>query len=532
MSQLTEQQFLGDGCRFMKQRIRVFAGLVLLIISVAAIGSRAHRVQASGLEEMPPSVIVSGDDPAGDLIADLYPGQGQTCVNGRTEECIRIIKPGMPPVDGTRKCVNGKWGQCIPNSGGNPPPPPPPVTGTVIPKYYILTVVYAPPGTNGGKASSSVNYGSGSTAGSTVSSSHSFKQSNTLSVTASAGLLGTKEDSAGFSFGLSNNQTDSQSVDIKKTQGTEINDVGPGQDGVDHDHDLIYLWLNPSVQITLFPTVGGTGVSKVTWKPLTTGATVITYLYVGWLRNPSTIPPGELQLLQRYGITPADYPQILKADPFWFKRPIESIQQIGAPDPKRFEQLFTTFPYEPPFSATDPVPTYKFTSTYAKTTSSTSTSQTETTVGLTLQTSGGFLSLFTLTIKDQATWTWTNTDTTSNSTGSTESATVTVGGPAFGYTGPTEMAVYYDKIYKTFLFFPVTGNPVLTGAVTLRAGQARFGQEVIVESNGAKYRTFTNAKGEYKVYGNVTGPVKVTVGGTTKNLPQLPPDRKMNIAMP
>jgi hypothetical protein len=176
------------------------------------------------------------------------------------------------------------------------------VTGTVTPKYYVLTVVYAPPGTNGGKSTSSVTYGSGSTEGSTVSSSDGFKQSDTLTVTASAGILGTSEDQAGVSLGYTNNSTNTKSVDIKITGTSEINDPGPASDGINHDHDLIYLWLNPAVQLKLFPTVSG-GVSSVAWQPVSSNQTIITYVYVGWLKNPSQMPPGELQLLQRFGIT-------------------------------------------------------------------------------------------------------------------------------------------------------------------------------------------------------------------------------------
>lgn len=60
-----------------------------------------------------------------------------------------------------------------------------PQTGTVRPRYQVLTLVYAPPGTNGGKSTSSVDYGSGSTTSTTTSASSSFKAG--IDVSASAG---------------------------------------------------------------------------------------------------------------------------------------------------------------------------------------------------------------------------------------------------------------------------------------------------------------------------------------------------------
>jgi hypothetical protein len=49
-------------------------------------------------------------------------------------------------------------------------------------------------------------------------------------------------------------------------------------------------------------------------------------------------------------------------------------------------------------------------------------------------------------------WTWTNTNSTSTGSGTTQSASLTVGGPAYGYTGVTELAVYKDTIFNTFAF--------------------------------------------------------------------------------
>src|SRR5437016_5745561 len=130
---------------------------------------------------------------------------------GATRGCSAKGKPGQQVCDG------GVWTVCV----ANPPAPPKPVTGNVTLKYYVLAVVYAPPGTNGGKSSSSVTYGSSSTLGSTVSSSDAFKTATNLSVTASQGVLGSAQ--AGVSFGYAANSSNTKTFDVKKTVSTEIN---------------------------------------------------------------------------------------------------------------------------------------------------------------------------------------------------------------------------------------------------------------------------------------------------------------------
>ena len=275
--------------------------------------------------------------------------------------------------------------------------------------------------------------------------------------------------------------------------------------------------------------------SSATWQPLNTGQTVITYVYVGWLKNPAQMPPGEMQLLQRYGISAADFPEMLKVDPY-SRTPIIGATRIGGgvPDPKRYQPLFTTFPYEPPYGPADPVPTYKFTATYSNTSTTSASAQTEYTVGLKLGAEGGFPGLAKLSLKDSLNWTWTSTNAHSSSSGTTESASVTVGGPAYGYQGSiADIAVYYDLIYRTFLFVPLpNAAPSMLGAVTASTGGTSAGREVIVVANGIKYRTFTNAKGEYRVYGNISGPVRIQSGSLIKDLPQLPTTRRVDIGPP
>lgn len=415
------------------------------------------------------------------------------CQDGKTVPCTIGGKRG------TRECVNGRFTPCFVE-----PDSPPTPTGTVAPRYYILSVIYAPPGTKGGGSTSSVAYGSGSTTGTTVGSSNSFKQNYKLTASASGGILGNGLE-VGTSFGYGRNSTNTSALDIKKATASEIAVRGPAIDGIDHDRDQIWLWLNPKVALAMTPT-------SASWTLQDAKTADIQFVFVGHLKNPSLMPPGVAERLQSHGITPQDYPEMLRADPF--------ANGAVAIDSVRYQTLHTTFPYEPPFAQGDPASTLKTTLSNSTTDSSSLSKQNEYAVGLTVTAKGDFLSLFKASVKSENSWTWTNVSTSSNSTNTAESAAVTVGGPAFGYTGPTDMAVYYDVLYKTFLFAPVTGPVQFKGTVTSRSGKKVGGHEVVVTANGKKYRAFTNSRGEYRIPERISGAVQLKVGSVAKQVPQ------------
>jgi hypothetical protein len=122
--------------------------------------------------------------------------------------------------------------------------------GTAVPKYLVLSVIYAPPGTNGGHSTSKVSYQAGSTTGTTTAASQSFKAANSISFEASGGILG-NGGGGGISFEWSRTRTDSQSLEIKKSTNSTIDRSGPSQDGINHDEDDILLLLNPTVDLGL-----------------------------------------------------------------------------------------------------------------------------------------------------------------------------------------------------------------------------------------------------------------------------------------
>lgn len=196
-------------------------------------------------------------------------------------------------------------------------------------------------------------YEAGSSSGTTTSVSDTFKQSYSIAVETSGGRFG-NGGGGGLSFTYSRSETSDQSLEIKKSRNTKLMVPGPSVDGIDHDRDLIYVWLNPQINLALTST-------SAAWTFAGTGTAVIKRLYAGCLKTPSCtqdakhptcIPQNERDDLKQYGITEQDFPDILQRD----------VLATGvAPDPKRFKPLNFTFGYEPPFSPTDPVPTTTYT---------------------------------------------------------------------------------------------------------------------------------------------------------------------------
>jgi hypothetical protein len=434
-----------------------------------------------------PNIVVTGPAQATNVTAN-----GFTPVAQQANPPVNNPFPGGPPL-AVNLPISGTWVAVGPVL----------LTGTAQAKYVVLTVIYSPPGTNGGHSTSSVSYSAGSTTGTTTSASESFQAANSISFTGSASYLGSS-GSIGVSFSVSQSDTDSQSLTIQKSATSAIAQAGPSVDGINHDQDEIWLLLNPTLNLAVSTVPSASWNFSNSMSPV---SSPIQYLYVGWLNGDQQMPAPIATLLQNAGITPQDYPTILARDPFATSAPI---------DQNRFLLLNTTFPYEPPLTATDPVPTQ----TYNVTNSSTSTTGSETVdtykVGLTITASPSFLGLAKATLKDSASWQWTNKSSQTNTTGSSESASLTIGGPAYGYTGSTVMEVYFDTMYKTFAFAlaPLEEQEIgVQGTLTDQSGNLLTGKEVTLTAAGVNHQTFTNSKGEFKFFGHINGPVTVQAAG-------------------
>lgn len=215
-------------------------------------------------------------------------------------------------------------------------------------------------------------------------------------------------------------------------------------DEIDHDHDVFVLLLNPLLTVATFP---GNNVQVAMGVD---GPTMnIQYVYAGWLKGVTAMAPGVKQQLDAAGLDDEDYQQILSTNPF----------QSGSTviDTNRFLALPESFAYEPPYSAVDApwVATY----TVQNTTTSTETVTVEYSVGAQFS-----IPIIKDIFNAGSSITMTNTNTTVTTNVTTETANVTVGGPSFGYAGPTDILVYWDTVYHSFMFsFPagevVASNP-------------------------------------------------------------------------
>jgi hypothetical protein len=378
--------------------------------------------------------------------------------------------------------------------------------GSATANYLVLTVLYAPPGTDGGKSSSSVNYTSTSIAGTTISSDQTFKDEQSVSVD----LSGTGgSGGAGGGFDVAGSTTDSQSLQVKNSVTHTLSQTGPSQDGINHDSDEIWLLLKPTINV-------GVSSSTTRWSLAAADANAtLTYVYVGWLNGHEAMPPQSLGLLQSAGITPQDYPVIMARDP---------LATGSSVDPSRFLTEGAPYPYLPPLKPTDPVP--QQTLTLGTNQIATSGMSVEDSYSVQMSVNGGvnFLDLFSAKITAKGTWTWTSKSTNMASFETSSAATATIGGPAYGYPGGALIQVYYDNVYNTFAFIEnsTNSNPVaLEGTLVDIHGAPVSNQRITLAAGNSIRRTFTDANGRFTFLGAINEKVTVSAPGVTQVLPNL-----------
>ena len=125
--------------------------------------------------------------------------------------------------------------------------------GYVNPKYLTMGVTYAPPG----GSASSVSYQTTNVVGNTSTNTDSFENSVSVTASTSAGgsLFGfiSGKVTTTQSSGWTQKTTTSNEVTISKTSSITFKTPGVPTvySPVDHDYDIIWLWLNPVAVFTL-----------------------------------------------------------------------------------------------------------------------------------------------------------------------------------------------------------------------------------------------------------------------------------------
>jgi hypothetical protein len=298
-----------------------------------------------------------------------------------------------------------------------------PDSGALFVPYYILSVNYVPPGPG-----SFVQYGTGSSVGTTTSTTASWRDDHSVSRSSSFSFGGVTLGGFSVSFEDVWAGSDTFAKDVLEKTTTDLRMYGPGSDEINHDWDQILLVLNPEVDGLVYP-------DRIRWSMNLTN-TIPQAVLVGWLKGTITDPPFDSvrATLERYGVTEADYPQILSADPFAYDPPGAS-----TPDPARFA-LIRTWYYEPLRD------TINFTTNNNYTSTITDIRTVSYTEGVTATWGPLFMQL-----KVSNQFTWTNESKNVNTVATSDTETLFVEMPSFQYSGPTVLYVYVDKIYKTFM---------------------------------------------------------------------------------
>jgi hypothetical protein len=307
-----------------------------------------------------------------------------------------------------------------------------PVTNYAFsPKYFIGSVIYAPPG----EGPSSITYGTGTVTGTTVTAAHSWTDAVSLGL--SIGI-------ASISFGDTFGGSTSSAVDMENVSTDTTTYKGPASNSINHDYDQIIVYLGVKINTVVDYTGTLTYSFDFSQIPSEGYAETGYPIPVGCLRANSTISAAEcaatINLLTSAGITAADYPNILGADPFSDPNTTQS------PSASRFVLLDSV-----DFLPNPAMPTMTHTENNSSTTSNTSISSYTWSVGFAV---GGSVGTAPQTVLLSASDTLTITDSSTllNKTGSTTSSSFMLSLPTAPYTGPATLFVYLDTIYKTFMF--------------------------------------------------------------------------------
>jgi len=422
--------------------------------------------------------------------------------------------------------------------------------GYINPKYLIMAVTYAPPG---GNSQSYVSYQTTNFVGNTTVDgsidTNAFTESVTVTSEAGGSLFGASgglQVSGTQSFAYTNVSNSSNTVTVNKQNSVTLKTPGTPNvySPVDHDYDIIWLWLNPVVWYSVPSTNTDSG-GSIVWNgygydlndPLqdidvwpvyvgTLNGDFGTSFDCGGVQQPidcqdagvfarSWVTTQYFAPGQGPGITTADYPNILGADPFAHNPFNQNSGYLLALEPGTSPPTTTDFRYSmAEFQNTTPQPisykqagpdstqgeqdTYQdqYTTTNADMQGGSYTYQ----VGFGMDEKFGgtfFGNGVQYEFKENWTSSWENTYQTTITNTSQQTDTAQITGPPCpattepcnpAYTEPHEFAVYQDNLYGAFLFWP---NPYFS------IGTVAPANEMITAGGTASYTIPTLANAGY-----------------------------------
>jgi hypothetical protein len=346
-------------------------------------------------------------------------------------------------------------------------------TQVIFPKFYVLSLVYAPPGCTGCAHGGDVEYEGDSSAGTKHSTDHSFKAASQLDAT-----LGSDAAffSASASAGFTRTATTSHSVTISKEQNFKI-DVSSSQDGVSHNRDLFFIFMNPAVVVR----------SDGAWNMGTKGPTAhVAQIAVAALKTCSFSSTSAFR-----NFTSSDCQTVLSLDPF-VSDPAADPDNI----PHRFVPTTWEPGYEPNGQGPDGCGILSGTMKNEFENMDSQTVEKEYTVGYSLKVGS---SASPATLKASQDFTWTDSSSVENTTSSSQSATWTLPCPAAD-PGYAYIQVYWDSLYGTFMFMPrlaSAGLIVYQGHVPNSNGKLILAE---LTYGGRTYHTTTDRNGNYRFF--------------------------------
>jgi hypothetical protein len=345
-------------------------------------------------------------------------------------------------------------------------------SGVILPKYKVVGLTYAPPGSK-----STATYSNGFLSGNSTSNSSSFINSLTVTSKLSTGidlfgfLGGTVTNTASTDWTQEQDSNSSLNLQQQYTDGLQVPGpplVGTADQGVDHDYDTVYVWLNPAdyLEFSAKEVVAGgeyydqrDGETPETCNGHTyagiTGMDVVP-LTIGQLRGAQPITDECLLVrLSRPwdtalgGLVSTDFLAIALTDPFYadpsFNPNTDTSGRFQVPADT------TSFPFVPGSA------THTYSSASTSTSAKGETAKTTNTVSFTVagKASAAFLASVANNFSVSNKITYANQSSSTVTTGTSQTISYSVVPPAIGtYSGATEVQVWKDNIYGTFMFFP------------------------------------------------------------------------------
>jgi hypothetical protein len=317
-----------------------------------------------------------------------------------------------------------------------------------------------------------------------ISSSFTNGVNVTASITAGFSLFGLFKESTTFnsSVQLSQETDTSTSVALSETTSMSTTIRGPASSavGLDHDEDIIWVWLNPAIGLN----IDSTG-TNFTWTGYAfdqndpAGTTDIIGIPVKYLDGHAPMPSNIADVLARRwaprtlctsadpacgldgtkdpGLDAADLAAILQADPFSNPSYVINVPSGGSctADGRFCRTTNPNLQYSPPPPGGQPVTQMYSMQHQATATQGQGAMDTR---AVTIGTQGDVAGSFFVSLKAHLnvadTLTFTNkwNATSSSQVGQTASASITGPSSNDNYTGPVEFDIFQDNIYGTFMF--------------------------------------------------------------------------------